>query len=341
MKGTVELSAMPEVTTDAAVEFSDWLYVVEQTIGAITDSAARWFATNLACAREAYARYQQSSALERLSISPLLPPELLDAKWQRLERRVMSLFLAAMTKSVREEAVTHRVSTVAGLLYRVHVLYAPGGSSERAAILRQLEGQGFSGQPSEVMTQLRKWRRYLSRAVEMGLTPPGPSVQLRGVEAIIAKTVEQHQEVSFRLSLARNQLQLQYRPTQDTVLQFYNHAFAELQQVAALKNKQAMTTAEAAKLKTLQPAGLAPTSPSSSTKGKTPCKFFLSDGGCRKGQQCSYCHDFGSKEETRCWQGGSRQHRQSDCPVQDPTRAKQAKGSGKTSSSSASTSAPS
>ena len=223
MKGTVELSAMPEVTADAAVEFSDWIYVAEQTIEAITDSAARWFATNLACAREAYARYQQASALERLAIIPILPPELQEAKWQRLERRVVSLLLAAMTKSVREEAVTQRISTVAGLLCRFHVLYAPGGSSERAAVLRQLEGQGFSGQPSEVMTQLRKWRRYLSRAVEMCLTPPDPSVHLRGVEAIIAKTVEQHQEVSLRLSLARNQLQLQYRPT---VLQFYHHALA-------------------------------------------------------------------------------------------------------------------
>ena len=161
---------MPEVTSDAAVEFGDWLYVAEQTIGAITDSAARWFASNLLCARGAYARHQQASALESLAISPILPPELQDVKWQSLERRVMSLLLAAMTKGVREEAVTHRISTVAGLLYRFHVLYAPGGSSERVAILRQLEGQGFSGQPSDVMTQLRKWRRYLSRAVDTGLT---------------------------------------------------------------------------------------------------------------------------------------------------------------------------
>ena len=51
--------------------------------------------------------------------------------------------LSVMTKSVREEAVTHRISNVAGLLYRSHVLYAPGGSSERAAILRQLEGTRF------------------------------------------------------------------------------------------------------------------------------------------------------------------------------------------------------
>ena len=84
----------------------------------------------------------------------------------------------------------------------------------------------------------------MSTAVEMGLTPPDPSAQLRGVEAIIAKTVEQHQEVSFRLSLARNQLQLQYRPTQDTVLQFYNHALAEVEATARKHQGQCLATDE-------------------------------------------------------------------------------------------------
>ena len=132
VKGSVELQRMPE-PGDAAVEFNDWMYITEQQLGALTDNASSWFAKCLACAREAYVRYQGASALERLSVAPMLTEELKDAKWFRLERRVLSLLLAAMPKAVREDTITHRVENVAGVLYRLHVLYQPGGAMERTA----------------------------------------------------------------------------------------------------------------------------------------------------------------------------------------------------------------
>ena len=158
VKGSVELQRMPE-PGDAAVEFNDWLYITEQQLGALTDNASSWFAKCLACAREAYVRYQGASALERLSVTPTMTEELKDAKWFRLERRVLSLLLAAMPKAVREDTITHRVESVAGVLYRLHVLYQPGGAMERTAILKHLEGAPGSEDPGEVVTQLRRWRR--------------------------------------------------------------------------------------------------------------------------------------------------------------------------------------
>ena len=227
VKGSVELQKMPE-PGDAAVELNDWMYVTEQMLGALTDNASAWFSQCLQCAREAYSRYQEASALERLSISPILSDSLKDPKWFRLERRVLSLLLAAMPKAVKEDTITHRVENVSGVLYRLHVLYQPGGTLERTAILKHLEGVPGPEDPGEVVAQLRRWRRHLVRAEEMAITLPDASLQLRGLETITAKVLEKFPDVKFRLALAKNDLRLASTPTAETVLKFYQHILAEL-----------------------------------------------------------------------------------------------------------------
>ncbi|CAE7256410.1 PMT4 [Symbiodinium sp. CCMP2592] len=205
----------------------EWLYVAEQTIGAMSDSAAQWYERTLSCAKEAYTRYQLASPLERLSVAPRMAPELLEPKWVRLDGKVMSLILNAMPKAVKEDAVTHRVSSVAMVLYRLHVLYSPGGIAERTAILKHLEGVSAGDAVVDVIAALRKWKRQLTRSQEM------------------------HPEMSFRLSLARNELQLQSRPTNESVMKFYDHLLAEMQQ--ALPTKWAMkgSSGEAPKIKAI------------------------------------------------------------------------------------------
>ena len=331
IKGGVELQAMPQITGDSAVEFADWLYVAEQTIGGLTDSASMWYSLTLRCARRAYEKYQGATSLERLTIVPILEPELQEAKWSRLDRRVLTLLLNAMTVTAREDAVTHRVSNVASALYRLHILYQPGGSSERAAILRQLEGASAGEDPNEAVTALRKWCRYLERAEESGISPPDASVLLRGVEIIIGKTVERHHDVRFRLSLVKNDLQLQNRPSRESVMKYVNNALAELQQISPPR-KSTTTNSEPPRIKALGAqagTGEATTTPSpspkngrtqaSSTSAKTPCKFFASDSGCRRGSACQYGHDFASREDkkSRCWTCGSKGHRQGDCPTKE------------------------
>ena len=339
VKGSVELQRMPE-PGDAAVEFNDWLYITEQQLGALTDNASSWFAKCLACAREAYVRYQGASALERLSVTPTMTEELKDAKWFRLERRVLSLLLAAMPKAVREDTITHRVESVAGVLYRLHVLYQPGGAMERTAILKHLEGAPGSEDPGEVVTQLRRWRRYLARAEEMSIALPDASLQLHGIEKIVARVLEKFADVKFRLALARNELRLSSAPTSETVLKYYQHALAELQQVTPnVKNNQDGARLKGANTTTTATPGTGGSgSPTTSPKkGKNPCKFFQSEAGCRRGNNCTYAHEFLSKADrkTRCWTCGATGHRQQNCPT---TTSDGGKGSGKQQGQPASTS---
>ena len=317
MKGNIELPPMPELG-DAAVEFNDWLYVAEQMLGALTDSASTWLGESLRCAREAYDRYQRASAMDRLTIVPVLTATLKDKKWYRLERRVLTLLLSAMPRGVKEDTITHRVENVTSVLYRLHVLYQPGGTAERTAILGHLSGSTGTEDPTEVVARLRKWRRYLARADEMGIAAPDASILLKGLDLTLQKVLEKFPEVKFRLDLARNDLRLSSAPTQDSVLKYYQHALAELQQVAPSPKRQA----EPARLKgatttTGAGTGGSTSTPGSPTKSKGPCKFFASDNGCKRGSTCPYTHEFTSKAERkqRCWTCGATNHRQSECPT--------------------------
>ena len=138
------------------------------------------------------------------------------------------MLLGAMPKVAKEDAVTHRLHDVASMLFRLRVLFQPGGNAERAAILRHLDGAPGGDNIGDTVAQLGRWRRYLVRAQEMGLSLPDPSSQPKGV-------LEKNGDVNFRLALARNDLQLQGRPTQDTILKYYDHLLAELQQEAPAK----------------------------------------------------------------------------------------------------------
>ena len=363
LKGSIQLQPMPEAGPESAVEYADWLFETEQAIGGLSDRSALWFSACLSVARRAYREYVNASPIARLTLEVNIPPELQAEKWSRLERRTMTLLLGAMTKTMKDDVIPHRVATVPGLLYRMFVIYQPGGASERASILRHLEGTSPGDNVHDTIHALRRWRRYLQRAEEMGIATPDASILLRSVETIIAKTMENNGDLRFKLSLIKNELQIQSRPTVEGVIKYHSHALAELQQTAPTRNQRPASstvappsTTEALRLKavttTTGGTGEA-TSPSSSasrkTNGKTPCKFFSSETGCKRGSSCKYDHTFETKEakRSRCWECGASNHRRAECPVaqrsgkgpKSPKRDQGSEGGG--GSSSSSTTAPS
>ena len=351
MKGSLELQALPDLLGETGVEFSDWLYVAEQTVGSLWDSAASWFEKTLKCAKDAYKKHQVATPMERLSIAPVLTLELKDHKWNRLERRVMTMLLSAMPRAVRDDAVTHRVATVAGVLFRLHVLYAPGGVAERTTVLKQLEGTPGTDNVVDTIASLRRWRRNLTRASEMNVSPPDASILLKGVELIAGAAVKKNHDMSFRLALSRNELQLQHRPTQDTVLRYFDHLLSELQQSIPARSStrpqgpgadgQPHLRAVGGQAGTGEQRSASSSPTKAGGKQNAPCRFFTSDAGCRRGSNCKYSHDFASKEEkrARCWHCGSRQHRQGECPVKDPNKAQKPTSTPSAASSGASNSA--
>ena len=49
---------------------------------------------------------------------------------------------------------------------------------------------------------------------------------------------------------------------------------------------------------------------------KAPCKFFLSEAGCRRGRDCKWSHDQ-KDEHKRCYLCGSAKHLAPTCPTKE------------------------
>ena len=97
----------------------------------------------------------------------------------------------------------------------------------------------------------------------------------------------------FRVSLARNSLQVDTNPTPISVSQFATHLIAEIYQLALAEKRSAGAGGgkkEDAKVKKLD-EGVVKKGKNIEGKMKEmevhqPCKFFLTDSGCRRGKDC-------------------------------------------------------
>ena len=332
LKGTIDLPKLPEPYQESsAVAFLEWIYEAGQVVGSITDKASGWWARNVELALGAYYVYQRESSLNKLKVRVQDDSEADDARWSRLEKRVMTLLLQAMPSAIKNEVTMLRIGVVKVCLFKLYTVYAPGGTSERASLIRQLESIPVSDNVMDAVVALRKWKKLIGRAQEMGVSLPDGSVLLMAVENSIKKIVDGHRDMSFKLSMAKQSLQLPHVPTQASVMMYTDHVLAELQQIVPLA-KEGVPRNDTLKLRGVQAegSGQVPSSPSagSPSRGKSICKYFASDDGCRRGAACKYEHSFAGKDDKRqrCWTCGSKTHRQGQCPTKPPKKAQQGQG---------------
>ncbi|CAE7716901.1 TSPEAR, partial [Symbiodinium microadriaticum] len=69
-KSVVEFPKLKENSSESgAIDFQDWLYLVEQQVGSMASGAATWWSGMVTAAMTAYGKYQASTPIQRLSIS--------------------------------------------------------------------------------------------------------------------------------------------------------------------------------------------------------------------------------------------------------------------------------
>ena len=335
VKGVQELPKLPEYTPETgATDFQDYLYLTEQQVGSLASGAAEWWQKTLSVAQKAYGEYQSLSPMKRLSVRAVLPEELKEDKYKKLERKVASLVLSSLPKGVRDELVAHRVQGLRQILFRLMVAFQPGGAQDRAQLLRQLDVSESSPGPAEAVVALRRWYRLLQRAADLNIALPDESLQVRSLTNIVRRTAELHGDFKFRVALAKTELQIDSRPSQANVMRFLQHLLAELEQLGPGTKKAAagagtamaasatttMPTATTA-LKGVQssadPTGQAKPKPKPGAPSpKKNCQWF--EGGCRNGKQCTFVHSWqGLNRGERCLLCGSKQHRAKDCGTRD------------------------
>eukprot|EP00439_Symbiodinium_sp_Y106_P028740 s5665_g3.t1 len=199
-----------------------------------------WWTAMLEAAMKAYGKYQAATPIQRLTVASELPSEWEDPKYSKLEKRVAAMLVGALPQPMKEEMVAYRVRRVHQQLFRLLVNYQPGGSTDRALVLAQLEPKDGTADPTEVIGALRRWFRWLQRAQDLQLSLPDPSAQIRALSTITKKLAERNADLQFKTALAKTE-----RPTQDTALRFFQHLLAEIEQLGPGKSQRTRARATA------------------------------------------------------------------------------------------------
>ena len=323
-----ELPKLPDWSPETApIDYGDWIVCLHTYMSDLSTTSEEWWNQTLQVAKDWYGQHMKLTPIQRLTHSPEVTPELKARKWGRLERRAASLLMSALPEQLKEEVVSSKAVTTLGILAKAMLQYQPGGLSERSAILQALESPMESTTVPSAISQLRKWIRWKRRAVEVGVAIPDSSILMRGLGKSMKRIVMAYPDLNFRLSLVRNALLVDTVPNLESVTQYSEHVLAELEQMGhQAKKKEALLEAppRVRKLEEGQKAEEKPRwkgKPKEEVESKkSPCKFYLTDGGCRRGRLCPYGHVL--DQEKRCWNCGAKDHFAGSCPRSEATDVK-------------------
>ena len=204
------------------------------------------------------------------------------------------------------------ISTMS-ILCRLMLSYQPGGLSEKAAILSALDSPEEAQSLAQAVVGLRKWLRWHRRAGEVGVTRPDATIQVKGLGRLVKKILRDNADLAFRIQLAKSSLQIDTAPTEGSVMTYANHLLAEVEQIAHQdkRRREKDDKAPDLKLKKAEEGMKGDGRPREDKSGGAPCRFFLSDEGCKKGGLCAWVHQLDDRR--RCWTCGSLAHFSSNC----------------------------
>ena len=206
-------------------------------------------------------------------------------------------------------------------------------------MLKQLvEGKSPSS-IQDMVTQLQLWMRWFKRAKELRIDVPDATLLMGALDRLGQPLVRLSPQSAFRLSTVRAALQVDTMPTQDGARAFAETLLAEGEVAYHAGESKPTAKVKAAQLperaerpeKMERPERFEKTEvgdhrgdhggkKSDGRRQTQPCKFFLTEEGCRRGANCSFAHE--GDKAGRCWTCGSTKHMKKDCP----TRSKSSEG---------------
>ena len=342
VKGHPELPKLPTWSpTTGPIDLNDWLALLEPIMSDLTASSHDWWSRLVRETKNWYVAHMEMAPLDRLHHDPKPSPELENKKWMRLEKRVSTMLLMSIPDAQREELVSAKKLSVMQILGHLYTTFQPGGIAEKEVILRALEMPPEPATLGEAVAELRKWVRWKRRAMDIHVNEPDPFILLKGLGRIVRKSLESNKELNFRVSLARSTLKVDAAPTKHTVDQFATHLLAELEQVAHLDGSQKRGSlketgkgAAEMRIKRFEKDGGETKGSGKKGEGKErsgqPCRFFNTEGGCKKGRECSWVHQV-EGDTRRCWNCGGVDHYANQCTRPKEGKEREVgKGKGKT-----------
>ena len=254
----LELPQLPSPSTEnAALLFGDWLTVISPLMGDLSTSSREFWDW---AQREVEVKYNEwllATPLGRLRIKV---EEQVSPRFQRLDQRASSTLLAALPEPVRKDIVASRRVATQAILYKLFTIYQPGGNAERGNLLRSLTEVKCGSSIQDTLGAIRTWRRWICRAEELHVAIPDSMVLIQALSKV-AENLTKHggSQVGFRIAAARQELEVDRRPTLTTTKEFAEFLQAEAEDLALTMPhpSSAKTTSSGA---VLQPvAGAQPT----------------------------------------------------------------------------------
>ena len=309
------------LSTATPLQFGDWVHLSTPVLKDISSVSARWWELTWREAKAYYQDWQRSTPLARIQIFPKLPDELGMPQYQRTEQRGVQMLLKAIPAAEQQSLVTDRILSSTAILYKLLVRFQPGGAGEKQILLQQLTSMPKTTTVVEIAEALRNWRRHFGRALEVEAVLPDGVLLLKALDGPIQQLGALDPQAAFRLAQSRMQLRLDEHPSQDTLWSFSQCLLAEAETLCLL---QGTPDGPSTPLKLKQLDGSTPspaktTTPdpkqkASSTADK-PCRYFISDSGCKAGKSCKWLHSWDgvSDKASRCWICGGKDHRKQEC----------------------------
>ena len=228
-----KLPPLPDAgTEDACVAVSDWLTQIQPIMSDLSDSSWVWWQRVMEIAQKAYLRWQQAGPLEKSLVVCEAPTDLLDPRLSRLEARALGMILESLPVRIKDELVVTKALTTTNAIYRILLAFQPGGLAERQKLISNLQEPGVASTARYCSDQLRRWHRWLSRALDLGVNPPDPAILLAGLDRLCSVVIGAHAQLSFRCNISRTQHQLDFCPTVTSVTAYARLLQAEMETLA-------------------------------------------------------------------------------------------------------------
>ena len=227
------------------------------------------------------------------------------------------MLLKCIPELIKQDLIASRTMTVTGIMYRLWTIFQPGGSSERVSILKQLTEPKVGASAPDLLGGLRRWRRLMSRSLELNLALPDPII-LSGVLHRFADALGKlgGTQLAYRVASVRQELGVDIRPGAVSIEQYAEYLQSEAEELSLGIGLKATTAGAAATTSLKAMVSMeTPTLTSSITLGgtvKSPCKFWKTTEGCRRGALCTFLHET-SEMKGRCFNCGSSSHLRRDC----------------------------
>ena len=97
--------------------------------------------------------------------------------------------MTAIPEAIRADIVARKCNSSApAILFKLHTLYQPGGGSEKALILKNLNEPVAAKDAASAVKLLRDWIRWHNRCVDCNMALPDTTVLSQSLKTLPARS---------------------------------------------------------------------------------------------------------------------------------------------------------